>query len=173
MVDRVSDHRGRWFWFWNAVGELTWKYPPAPASSIIVTSLPKPRNLYQATGINCGSQKPHRLTCMVHQALIAVQAVTNGEQLASAIAFVTFLHSLGPAVILVLCNVIFLSSLTSQLKKEAVHADIEAIIGAGATGFRRVVQPADLQAILAAYANSIDKVFYLVAAVAAACLIVL
>lgn len=88
-------------------------------------------------------------------------------------AFIIFAQSLGPAIVLVLCNVIFSSCLKSQLLEKAPHADAPAIIRAGATGFRAIVQPDDLPGVLAAYANSVDNVFYLVAAVAAGCGIVL
>ncbi|XXH01448.1 hypothetical protein Hte_007808 [Hypoxylon texense] len=106
-------------------------------------------------------------------AIITVQAVVGGEQLATGMAFIIFSQSLGPAIVLVLCNVIFDSSLYSQLQEKAPRVDAAAVIQAGATGFRAIVQPGDLPGVLAAYANSIDRVFYLVAAVAAACAIVL
>lgn len=88
-------------------------------------------------------------------------------------ALVIFAQSLGPAIMLVLCNVIFLSSLGSQLYEHAPNANSAAIIKAGATGFRSIVQLEDLPGVLIAYANSIDRVFYLVAAVGAACALVL
>lgn len=88
-------------------------------------------------------------------------------------ALIIFAQSLGPAIVLVLCNVIFLESLTSQLQQNVPSADTQAIIRAGATGFRKIVQPDQLPGVLASYANSVDRVFYLVAAVAAACSVVL
>ncbi|KAM5448316.1 hypothetical protein MaudCBS49596_005404 [Microsporum audouinii] len=106
-------------------------------------------------------------------AIITVQAAVGGEQLATGMALVIFAQSLGPAIMLVLCNVVFLSSLGSQLQEHAPHADAAAIIMAGATGFRSLVEPDDLSGVRAAYANSVDRVFYLVAGVAAACALVL
>lgn len=88
-------------------------------------------------------------------------------------AFIIFAQSLGPAIVLVLCNVIFDSSLYSQLQKKELQTDAAAVIRAGATGFRAIVQPGDLPGVLAAYANSVDRVFYLVTAVATACAFVL
>ncbi|EGE01168.1 MFS transporter [Trichophyton equinum CBS 127.97] len=102
-------------------------------------------------------------------AIITIQAAVSGEQLATGMALVIFAQSLGPAIMLVLCNVIFLFSLGSQLYEHAPNANSAAIIKAGATGFRSIVQMEDLPGVLIAYANSIDRVFYLVAAVAAAC----
>lgn len=88
-------------------------------------------------------------------------------------ALVIFAQSLGPAIVLVLCNVIFVSSLSSQLQEKAPQVDVAAVIRAGATGFGAIVQSRDLPAVLAAYATSVDQVFYLVAAIASACALVL
>jgi hypothetical protein len=80
-----------------------------------------------------------------------------------------FSQSLGPAIALSLYNVIFDASLKMQLAQRAPNVDAQAIINAGVTGYRSLVQPGDLNAVLKAYANSIDRVFFLVAALAACC----
>lgn len=103
------------------------------------------------------------------QAIISIQAVVRPEELSSAMAFLIFAQSLGPAIALTLYNVIFSTSLRSQLLERAPNLDSKAIIAAGATGFKAIVPQAELPAVLVAYANSIDKTFYLVAAMAAAC----
>ncbi|XXG96274.1 hypothetical protein Hte_002555 [Hypoxylon texense] len=105
-------------------------------------------------------------------AIVAVQAAVTGEELSSAMAFVVFTQSLGPAIFLALSNVIFVESLKAELPRQAPGADAAAIIQAGATRFRALVGERDLSAVLVAYANSIDRVFYLVASVAAACAVV-
>jgi hypothetical protein len=84
-------------------------------------------------------------------------------------AFMVFTQSLGPAIALALYNVIFAASLRGQLAQRAPQVDAQAVIDAGATGFRSFVQPVDLPAVLVAYANSIDRALYMVAAMAAAC----
>jgi MFS family permease len=106
-------------------------------------------------------------------AIITVQTVVDGAQLASGIALVVFAQSLGPAIVLVLCNVIFLASFTPQLREYAPAVDPAAVIRAGATGFRSFVQSDDIPGVLQAYANSIDRVFYFGAAVACICALVL
>ncbi|KAI1416184.1 efflux pump [Hypoxylon sp. FL1857] len=106
-------------------------------------------------------------------AIIAIQAAVGEEQLATGMALVIFAQSLGPAIALVVCNVIFNSSLKSQLQDKAPHTDAAAVIRAGATGFRAIVSRDDLPGVLAAYAVSVDRVFYFVAPVAAACIVVL
>lgn len=107
------------------------------------------------------------------QAIIAIQAVVTGEELSTAMAFIVFTQSLGPAVVLTLCNLIFYTSLRAQLPQEAPQVDATAVINAGATGFREIVSPDDMPGVLKAYATSIDKTFYLVVAMAAACGLVL
>ncbi|KUJ18477.1 MFS general substrate transporter [Mollisia scopiformis] len=106
-------------------------------------------------------------------AIIAIQAVVSGNELSSAMAFIVFTQSLGPAIVLTLCNLIFDESLKSQLSQQVPHANTTQIITAGATGFRAIVDADDLSGVLKAYANSIDRVFYLVAAMAAMCGVVL
>jgi len=66
---------------------------------------------------------------------------------------------------LAISNAIFQGGLGSEIPKQAPHADVAAIIAAGATHFRSVVSKRDLPGVLAAYALSIDRVFYLAAGV--------
>ncbi|KAK4172408.1 major facilitator superfamily domain-containing protein [Triangularia setosa] len=100
-------------------------------------------------------------------AILAIQGVTTGEELSSGMAFMVFTQSLAPAVILTLCNVILVESLKIQIPEQAPGVDPDAIIRAGATGFRGVVASEDLPGVFVAYANSLDRVFYLVAGCAA------
>ena len=93
----------------------------------------------------------------------------EGEELSSGIAFVIFTQALGPTITLSLFNVLFLTSLRTQIIQHAPHASAAAIIGLGATGFRSIVSPEDLPGVLIAYATSINRVFYLAAGLAAAC----
>jgi len=89
-------------------------------------------------------------------------------------AFVIFAQSLGPAIVLTICNVIFDSSLRTELNERIPHADAAAIMRAGATGYRQILEDAgDLAAVEAAVADSVGRVFYLVASIAAACGVVL
>jgi hypothetical protein len=93
----------------------------------------------------------------------------NSEELASSIAFVVFSQAFGPTIAMTLYNIIFLESMQSQINHYAPNVSYTAIVNAGATGFRSFVSPADLPGVLKAYANSIDRVFYLAAALATVC----
>ncbi|KAK6955838.1 hypothetical protein Daesc_003482 [Daldinia eschscholtzii] len=90
--------------------------------------------------------------------------VTTGEELSSGMAFMVFTQALFPAIALSLCNLVLVSSLKSQLPIHAPNAHAAAVIKAGATNFRSVVDAADLEGVITAYANSVGHVFYLVAA---------
>lgn len=91
---------------------------------------------------------------------MAVQAALAGEELSSGIAFVMLTQALGPTITLTLFNVLFTTSLQSGISQQAPHADAKAIINAGATAFRDIVDPADLAGVLRAYADSLNHVFY-------------
>ena len=85
-------------------------------------------------------------------------------EISIAMSLLMFTQFIGTAVFLVIANTIFTQSLKSELASEAPNVNAEAIIDAGATAFRQFVSPADLPGVLLAYSNSIDRVFYLVAA---------
>lgn len=79
-------------------------------------------------------------------------------------AFVVWSQYIGPTVFLSIFNTIFQTSLLSQLPKQAPNTNASAVIEAGASAFRSVVPQEDLHGVLVAYSNSLDHVFYLIAA---------
>ncbi|KAJ5005170.1 Efflux pump mlcE [Colletotrichum sp. SAR 10_66] len=97
--------------------------------------------------------------------LIAIQNDTKPEHLAEATSLLVWAQYVGPTIFIVAYNTLFTSSLRSEVPKHAPNADVEAIVAAGATEFRKLVSAEDLPAVLVAYANAIDHVFFLVAAV--------
>ncbi|KAK4233250.1 major facilitator superfamily domain-containing protein [Achaetomium macrosporum] len=97
--------------------------------------------------------------------LIAVQAALKPEDISIGMSIVVFVQSLGTAITLAVSDVIFQGSLESELSKQAPLADAAAIIAAGATSFRNIVNDRDLPGVLMAYSIAIDRVFYLVAGV--------
>ncbi|KAF7553869.1 hypothetical protein G7Z17_g3328 [Cylindrodendrum hubeiense] len=96
--------------------------------------------------------------------IVAIQHAVSPEELSTALAFIVWCQYIGPTIFLTLYNTIFYASLRSQLREQAPNADIEAILTAGATEFRKVASARDLPGVLIAYSNSLDRVFYLVAA---------
>ncbi|KAH6617164.1 major facilitator superfamily domain-containing protein [Chaetomium tenue] len=94
-------------------------------------------------------------------AILAVQAALSPADLAMGNSVVIFVQSLGTAITLAISDAIFHGSLQSELPKQAPLVDVTAIIAAGATGFRSIVEEQDLPGVLAAFSISISRVFYL------------
>ena len=84
-------------------------------------------------------------------------------------AVIFFSQSFGAAVFLSFAETIFSNSFSTLLPERAPTVNVQAIVDAGATGFRKFVSKTDLVEVLAAYAQSIDRVFYLAAGLGAGC----
>ncbi|KAI0154640.1 MFS general substrate transporter [Xylariaceae sp. FL1272] len=99
--------------------------------------------------------------------LIATQAAVTPQEIAAANAFIVWCQYIGPTIFLTLFNVVFDTSLRSQLRLRAPDVDAEAVIAAGATNFHDLVSAQDLPHVLAAYSTALDYAFYLGAGAAA------
>ncbi len=77
-------------------------------------------------------------------------------------------QNIGPTITLTLMNLVFSSTLPTQLNQHAPQVNATNIIYAGSTGFRSIVSPAELPSVLVSYSNSVERVVYLVAGLAAA-----
>ncbi|KAK4958970.1 hypothetical protein LTR10_003769 [Elasticomyces elasticus] len=102
--------------------------------------------------------------------LVAVQNNLPPAMVPLAISLCMFTGMLFGAVFLSASATIFTNSLRTFIVQLAPTADLDAILTAGATGFRKVISPEELPGVLLAYAKSVDRVFYLCAALAALCL---
>ncbi|RWA05277.1 hypothetical protein EKO27_g9821 [Xylaria grammica] len=101
------------------------------------------------------------LGCGVQMALVNTQNSVSPQQISIATALIFWAQSLGPTIFLPLYNTIFRASLTSELAKQAPQVDAQAVVDAGVTAFRRVVEPRYLPNVLKAYSDSIGRIFYL------------
>ena len=101
--------------------------------------------------------------------IIAVQNTLPPKQISVAIALVVFSSSMGGALFLSFADTIFTNSLGALVQKYAPKVNAEVLVNAGAYGFRRVVPKGQLISVLKAYSESIDRVFYMCAALAVAC----
>ncbi|KAB8071230.1 major facilitator superfamily domain-containing protein [Aspergillus leporis] len=90
--------------------------------------------------------------------LIAVQNTLPQAQVSVAMSILMFSQALSGAL--------FLTS-----TDDAPNANPQFTIAAGATGLRDVVKSQDLPGVLEAYAESVDHLFYMAAALGAVCLI--
>ena len=86
-------------------------------------------------------------------------------------ALIMFSSTFGGALFLSFSDTIFTNSLVTLIAKYAPAVNPQAVVNAGATGFRSVVSGNDLANVLIAYAMSVDRVFYLPAGAAVGCFV--
>ncbi|KAL1838214.1 hypothetical protein VTJ49DRAFT_2941 [Mycothermus thermophilus] len=96
-------------------------------------------------------------------AVLAVQAALPPHDLAMGNAIIMFVQTLGTAITLAASDAIFEGSLEAELPLRAPRVNAAAVLAAGATHFREIVAESDLPGVVAAYAASVDRVFYLAA----------
>lgn len=105
------------------------------------------------------------------QGIISIQNDLTEEQLSVGMAMTIFAQNFAGAVLMVLATTIFNQSLGTELATHVPSISAEAVSQAGGSvaGVRMLAQPgtAEMDAVLLAFANSIDKVFYLMVACAA------
>jgi len=99
--------------------------------------------------------------------IVAVQNTLPPTQAPIGLSMIMFSGMLGGALLLSFSATIFTQSLRKEIPLQDPGADAQAIIAAGATEFRKILDPNELGGILVAYAKSIDRVFYLVTALTA------
>lgn len=100
--------------------------------------------------------------------LVSIQSTLTPIESTIGIALMMFTGMLCGAVFLSVASLIFTNSLRTLIPLDAPQVNAEAVIVAGATGFRSFLDPSQLGNVLVAYAKSIDRVFYMVAALSAA-----
>ncbi|KAJ5760256.1 hypothetical protein N7520_007412 [Penicillium odoratum] len=96
--------------------------------------------------------------------IIAIQNALPPSQVSIAIAILICSQRLFGALCLTFAHVIFSSGLKNLVPKYAPNVNPTTVIKAGAAGIRDVVSSQDLAGVVKAYADSIDRVFYMVAA---------
>lgn len=102
------------------------------------------------------------------QSYIAIQNLVPAAQIPIAMAILIFCQNLGGAVLLIVAQTVFSSSLRDQLTQLVPDADAALIIAAGARSVRQVVSGEQLAGVLQAYSVSVDRVMYLGVATSAA-----
>lgn len=82
-------------------------------------------------------------------------------------AIVVFFQTFGGALFLSFDQTTFSNGLKQALHQYAPEVDAEAVINAGATGFRAIVAKSSVDGIIMAYSQAVSHVFYV--ATGAAC----
>lgn len=100
--------------------------------------------------------------------MIAIQNNMPGRQIPVAIAFQVFCQNIMGACLLAVSSVIFTQSLAAELAQHAPSVTSAAASAAGGSAAAvRALLPAgspELEGLLLAYSNSINRVFYMLAA---------
>lgn len=107
---------------------------------------------------------------MMQMPFVAVQNTLPDSIVSVSTSLLTFMQTLGGAVMLSLGEVVFSNSLTTSLLKYAPGVNPEVIVEAGATGIRTVItDPTELAEVLVAYSKSVDSNFYFAVGCAGVC----
>jgi len=99
--------------------------------------------------------------------IVAVQHTLPPAQAPLAISLIMFTGMIFGALFLSFSATIFTQSLRQQIPLQDPGVDAAKIVQAGATGFRKILDPSEIGGILNAYSKSIDRVFYMVTALTA------
>lgn len=101
---------------------------------------------------------------------VAVQNTLPASMVSISMSLLTFMQTLGGAIMLTCGETIFTNSLRDTIPTYAKGVNPEAIILAGATGIRAIItDPTQLAGVLIAYSKSVDRVFYLAIGCSCAC----
>lgn len=111
----------------------------------------------------------------MQQSSVAAQTILDRKDVPTGASLMMLAQALGGAVFLGIAQTVFGNSLSSHLRADLHGSDAEqmaaAVINAGATGFRKLVSPADLAVILPAYNRAVVDTFYVGVGLACASII--
>jgi hypothetical protein len=108
---------------------------------------------------------------MIFKPIIAIQNSLPPSEISVGMSILMFIQTLSGAVFLTFADVLFSTGLKSLIPKDAPGVNPEVIISAGATGIRDVVSSENLPGVLKAYADSVDRVFYMSAGLGVVCMV--
>lgn len=107
----------------------------------------------------------------IQQPIIAIQNALPTSEVSVGMSILMFIQTLSGAVFLTFADVIFSTGLKALIPKDAPNVNPGVVIAAGATGIRDAVSSANLPGVLKAYAKSVDRVFYMSAALGVVCMV--
>lgn len=99
------------------------------------------------------------LTCF--KPVLAMQNSVKPAEVPVAMSLIIFFQNIGASLFLSFAQTTFSSGLVHALPIFAPDVNVQAVIKAGASGFRNVVTPALLPGVLHAYSQAVSHVFYL------------
>lgn len=95
----------------------------------------------------------------MQQPLTAIQAVLPKSRLALGNSFLMFCQILGGALFVSFGQTIFSNALKPALRKYAPDVDPRTVFAVGATAFRKVVREDQVEGVVLAYNDALNKVF--------------
>lgn len=97
-----------------------------------------------------------------------MQNSVKPSEIPVAMSLIVFFQNLGSSLFLSFDQTAFSNGLINALPGFAPGIDVEAVIQAGASGYRAVVPPALLPGVIRAYSQAVSHVFYLATGAAVA-----
>lgn len=104
---------------------------------------------------------PNTKTNLFVQPIVAIQNNLKPELSSIAMAIIVFCQNFGGALFLSFDQTTFSNGLSNALHHYAPEVDAEAVINAGATGFRALVGKNSVDGVILAYSQAVSHVFYL------------
>jgi len=100
--------------------------------------------------------------------MVAVQNHLKPEQNSTAMAILVFSQNFGGALFLSFADLALTTALREGLAKFAPTVNIQAVLSAGASGFRSVIPTSSIEGVVLAYNLAIKREFYIAAALSVA-----
>lgn len=100
------------------------------------------------------------------QPILAVQNTLSKSQIPTAMSILVFCQNFGGAIFVAFAQTTFTNSLRQTIPAYAPAVNVDTVIAAGPTTMRQIVSSSELEGLLIAYSKSIDRIFYLGAAIA-------
>ncbi|KAJ7511278.1 putative MFS multidrug transporter [Mycena galericulata] len=102
----------------------------------------------------------------IQQPLIGVQTALEAQDIPAGVALVLFSQTIGATVFVSVSQNVLRSTLLSGLARAVPSVDRSAVLGAGATGVRALVDPVLLPAVLRVYNSALVSAYYVAVAMA-------
>ena len=95
--------------------------------------------------------------------ILAIQHALPRSQIPTGVTLFTFSQVFGGAVMVVLSQTVFISSLRTTIPQYAPSVNAAMVIAAGGTRFRQLLPREALAGVLVAYGKSLGRIYYLTA----------
>ncbi|KAH6867212.1 putative efflux pump antibiotic resistance protein [Thelonectria olida] len=109
--------------------------------------------------------------CSLQQTLMVIQTVLTMDDIPTGTSLIAFLLNLGGAIFMSVGQNLFSNKLVKDIAANVPGLDLNAVVAAGATGFRKVVSSEMIAGVVSAYNEALVKTFQMCTGLAAAMII--